>query len=151
MRRFKGLRERGAVRATAQAAGVAEGSLFRYFANKDSLLNEVYREIKREMNTAPSAHFSVTATLREHAQHLWNAHIQLGVAHPLKNHAIRPAHHVRSHHRCQQKAGHERLAAMSGTVREVVERGKLSELPERSVTCNSQKTRAAAGAGGSAR
>jgi AcrR family transcriptional regulator len=33
--------------AIARSAGVAEGTLFRYFATKDELLNELYLSIKQ--------------------------------------------------------------------------------------------------------
>ena len=43
----------------AKAASVAEGSLFRYFADKDRLLNELYRELKLDMRSAMIAGFPV--------------------------------------------------------------------------------------------
>ena len=36
--------------AISQAAGVAEGSLFTYFKNKDELMNELYRELRAELD-----------------------------------------------------------------------------------------------------
>jgi len=41
----------------AKAAAVEEGSLFRYFADKDKLLNELYRELKLDMRNAMIAGF----------------------------------------------------------------------------------------------
>src|ERR1700739_4617487 len=37
--------------SVAKAAAVAEGSLFRYFPDKDKLLNELYRELKLDMRS----------------------------------------------------------------------------------------------------
>lgn len=36
--------------AISKAAGVAEGSLFTYFASKDELLNELYLEMRRDFD-----------------------------------------------------------------------------------------------------
>ena len=38
--------------AISNLAGVAEGSLFTYFKNKDELLNELYREIKLDLESS---------------------------------------------------------------------------------------------------
>jgi AcrR family transcriptional regulator len=45
----------------ADAARVAEGSLFRYFQDKDHLLNEVYVEIKHDLRRPLSDQFPATA------------------------------------------------------------------------------------------
>ncbi|SXJ13251.1 transcriptional regulator TetR family [Klebsiella pneumoniae] len=39
--------------AIARSAGVAEGTLFRYFATKDELLNELYLAIKLRPEESP--------------------------------------------------------------------------------------------------
>ncbi|WP_433983963.1 TetR/AcrR family transcriptional regulator [Tunturiibacter empetritectus] len=49
----------------AKAAAVAEGSLFRYFPDKDRLLNELYRELKLDMRSAMIAGFPVTGLAPE--------------------------------------------------------------------------------------
>ena len=36
----------------AKDAGVAEGTLFTYFANKDELLNRLYQELKTDLRDA---------------------------------------------------------------------------------------------------
>jgi AcrR family transcriptional regulator len=43
----------------AKGAGVAEGTLFTYFANKDELLNRLYQELKMDLRDA-----MMTASLR---------------------------------------------------------------------------------------
>ena len=43
--------------SVAKVAAVAEGSLFRYFPDKDKLLNELYRELKLDMRSAMIAGF----------------------------------------------------------------------------------------------
>lgn len=74
----------------AKKAGVAEGTLFRYFPTKDDLLNELYLHLKQDMCEAMKKHYTATAAspLRERAQSLWNSYIDWGLAHPLANKAV---------------------------------------------------------------
>lgn len=65
--------------AIARSAGVAEGTLFRYFATKDELLNELYLAIKlRLVRTMIAAR---KAPERERAQYLEQLY-RLGGAQP---------------------------------------------------------------------
>nr|WP_220488768.1 helix-turn-helix domain-containing protein [Klebsiella pneumoniae] len=45
--------------AIARSAGVAEGTLFRYFATKDELLNELYLAIKLRLVRNPMEHKAI--------------------------------------------------------------------------------------------
>ncbi|WP_263415081.1 TetR/AcrR family transcriptional regulator [Terriglobus aquaticus] len=55
-----------------KAAKVDEGSLFRYFADKDTLLNEVYLAIKSDMKRSLTEPFPTKSSLKKRAEHLWN-------------------------------------------------------------------------------
>jgi AcrR family transcriptional regulator len=71
----------------AKAAGVAEGSLFTYFASKDELLNQLYLELKGLLRAAmgpPAA----GAGLREQVRQAWSTYVAWGVAHPLERQAL---------------------------------------------------------------
>ncbi|MCA0176088.1 MAG: TetR/AcrR family transcriptional regulator [Proteobacteria bacterium] len=72
----------------AMQAGVAEGTLFRYFPTKDALLNELYLHIKQNMCEAMTAHFVPTQELRLRAQALWNSYIDWGIANASANSAL---------------------------------------------------------------
>jgi AcrR family transcriptional regulator len=74
--------------SVAKAAAVAEGSLFRYFPDKDKLLNELYRELKQDMRSAMIANFPVTGSLRKRIQHIWNAYVTWGIESPAKRRAM---------------------------------------------------------------
>ncbi|HGY1644343.1 TPA: TetR/AcrR family transcriptional regulator [Klebsiella pneumoniae] len=64
--------------AIARSAGVAEGTLFRYFATKDELLNELYLAIKLRL-----------VRTKENARNIWNSYIDWGVRNPMEHKAIR--------------------------------------------------------------
>jgi len=69
----------------AKLAGVAEGTLFTYFATKDELLNRLYLELKEELSEAmlkglPAATHSVRNRLR----YGWQQYVHWGVLFPEK-------------------------------------------------------------------
>lgn len=68
----------------AKLAGVAEGSLFTYFATKDVLLNQLYLALKGELREVMLADYPAGASLRDRAWHVWRAYVDWGVAWPEK-------------------------------------------------------------------
>lgn len=68
----------------AKLAGVAEGTLFTYFSNKDELLNALYLVLKGELRALMVSHFNGKATLREQSWHVWQTFVGWGVANPAK-------------------------------------------------------------------
>ena len=73
----------------AKGAGVAEGTLFTYFANKDELLNRLYLELKIDLRDAMITDYPAGKSLIDRSRHVWNRYIGWGSAHPLKLRAIR--------------------------------------------------------------
>ena len=73
----------------AKKAGVAEGTLFTYFANKDALLNELYVELKTDLARALARGFPTGTDAQERCRHLWNCYIRWGAADPSKHQALR--------------------------------------------------------------
>jgi AcrR family transcriptional regulator len=72
----------------AKQAGVAEGTLFTYFASKDVLLNELYLQIKTELRDAMMPGYPLTDSPRGRAHHTWRALIGWGVKNPTKRRAM---------------------------------------------------------------
>ncbi len=70
--------------AISKAAGVAEGTLFTYFATKDALMNEIYRALKRELAEALLSKFPKNGSVRDKFRHIWDCYIQWGVGNPAK-------------------------------------------------------------------
>ena len=73
----------------AKEAGVAEGTLFTYFANKDELLNRLYLELKMDLRDAMMTGYPAGKSLIVRNRHVWNRFIGWGSAHPLKRRAMR--------------------------------------------------------------
>jgi AcrR family transcriptional regulator len=66
----------------ASRAGLAEGTLFTYFATKDELLNELYVELKSEVYTRVNADFPRKASLQQRAWHVWSASLGWAIESP---------------------------------------------------------------------
>jgi AcrR family transcriptional regulator len=73
----------------AKGAGVAEGTLFTYFATKDELLNQLYLELKMELRDAMMTGYPAGKSLMNRNRHVWDRFISWGSAHPLKRRALR--------------------------------------------------------------
>src|ERR1700741_1765587 len=73
----------------AKGAGVAEGTLFTYFANKDELLNRLYLELKMDLRDAMMTGYPAGNSLIDRNRHVWDRFIGWGSAHPLKRRALR--------------------------------------------------------------
>ena len=112
----------------AKAAAVAEGSLFRYFPDKDELLNELYRELKLDMRSAMIEGFPVTASLRKRVQHVWNAYVTWGIGSPAKRKAMTQlsvSDRITGRNKREGQAGFEEATE---AMQQLVARGKLSGL-----------------------
>ncbi|MCP2234125.1 MULTISPECIES: TetR/AcrR family transcriptional regulator [Erwinia] len=59
----------------AREAGVSAGSLFTYFPDKNTLLNQLYLTIKTGVAAALMQDFPLQANIRDRAFHVWSAYI----------------------------------------------------------------------------
>jgi AcrR family transcriptional regulator len=75
----------GAPTATiAKVAGVAEGTLFTYFATKDELLNRLYLELKSELSEAMLPATGKSSNARDRLRLGWQQYVRWGVSSPEK-------------------------------------------------------------------
>jgi AcrR family transcriptional regulator len=72
----------------AKLAGVAEGTLFTYFNNKDELLNELYLQLKAELRTVMLSAAPAKKSPRSTALHAWTSYVNWGVADPGKRKVV---------------------------------------------------------------
>jgi len=68
----------------AKRAGIAEGTLFTYFTNKEALLNELYLDLKVEVYKRINANFPHKASLERRAWHLWSSFLDWAIESPEK-------------------------------------------------------------------
>lgn len=67
--------------AISSAAGVAEGTLFTYFKTKDELLNELYREMRKEIDRE-MADYPVAADVRTRLRFVWDRFLDMAKKYP---------------------------------------------------------------------
>jgi AcrR family transcriptional regulator len=113
----------------AKTAAVAEGSLFRYFPDKDTLLNELYIDLKADLRHTTVKEFPVTASLRKRLQHIWDTYIRWGTESPEKRKAmaqLNVSERITDHSRLQGRVGMEDAVE---ALEELIARGKLNGMP----------------------
>jgi len=67
--------------AISAAAGVAEGTLFTYFKSKDELMNELYREIRKEIDRQLEE-YPAHADPQTRVRFVWDKLVDMSVAQP---------------------------------------------------------------------
>ena len=66
----------------AQRAGVGAGTIYRYFPNKEELINELFKEIKRKIISAMLNNYREEGTFYERFKHLWKNMVYYYMEHP---------------------------------------------------------------------
>jgi AcrR family transcriptional regulator len=67
----------------AERAGVGAGTIYRYFENKDVLINELYGEVEETMQQFVQEGYSAQAPFRARFLHLGTALLRFFIEHPL--------------------------------------------------------------------
>jgi AcrR family transcriptional regulator len=66
----------------AQRAGVGAGTIYRYFPNKEELINELFKEIKRKIIRAMLNNYGEEGTFKARFKHLWKNMVYYYIDHP---------------------------------------------------------------------
>jgi len=67
----------------ANRAGVAAGTIYRYFENKDVLINELYREVEAKLHAVLREGYETEKPFRERFLHLGTALLRYFIENPL--------------------------------------------------------------------
>jgi AcrR family transcriptional regulator len=99
----------------ARLAGVAEGTVFTYFDNKDALLNELYVSLKAGLRESILDGFPRGAALERRVRHVWNAYVGWGLDYPDGRRALRQldvSGRIDAAHRAVGSEGFGEISAM---------------------------------------
>jgi len=96
----------------SRLAGVAEGTLFTYFDNKDALLNALYLHLKERLRDAVMGGFPHRGAAQAQARHAWDGYIAWGLAHPAGHRALQQLMVSERISEANRAAGSEGFAAL---------------------------------------
>lgn len=113
--------------AISEAAGVAEGSLFTYFKTKAELINELYREMRREFDLE-LIDFPRDADAQTRLRYIWDKFVSLGISQPQRLTVIRQIRASGKLLKENEQAGAMILETL-GATRDAVTGGGLHEAP----------------------
>ncbi len=83
-----------AVPLLADEAGVGAGTIYRYFANKEAIVNALYLKWKWELGRAIMTDFPVSAPAREQFRHFWQKSASFACENPLAFKFLELHHHA---------------------------------------------------------
>jgi AcrR family transcriptional regulator len=83
-----------AVPLVAEAAGVAAGTIYRYFPSKEALVNALYQRWKGQLHDNLAAAIAAGGTPREQFGQLWRALWRFGATHPRAIAFLETHHHA---------------------------------------------------------
>jgi TetR/AcrR family transcriptional regulator, repressor of fatR-cypB operon len=118
-----------AVPEIAELAGVGAGTIYRYFASKEALVNAIYQQYKTELTTRALRDFPVDQPARQMVHHLWTHMARFVVDNP-RAYAFLELHHHASYLDEQSRAIEQRILDLSRRFIEAAQaRGELKALP----------------------
>jgi AcrR family transcriptional regulator len=113
----------------AQGADIAEGTLFKYFASKDDLLNELYLRIKADLARVITNGFSVHADMQDRGRHIWSRWIDWGAAHPDERKAMRQLSVSERITPASKQAGAAAFRDVSDALEQAIAAGPMKDQP----------------------
>lgn len=106
----------------AERAGVAVGTLYHYFANKETIANEVYRRCRRQMEKAVYVNLPVGVPPSEQFRARWQRAVAYAMANPLAFRFLELHHHGSYLDEASQALDRQ----IQATARDSMERGRLA-------------------------
>jgi AcrR family transcriptional regulator len=116
----------------ARRAGVGAGTIYRYFANKDVLIDELYRELEERIYSALLEQYRAEQPVRERFLQLGSALLRYFIEHPLDFRYLEQFHNSPYGVECR-RAKLLGKAGKGDVYRELftdgIDRGEMKELP----------------------
>jgi AcrR family transcriptional regulator len=113
----------------AKEAGVANGSLFTYFATKTELFNQLYLELKMEMASGAGT-LPKDAEVREQFFHLWKNWMTWAIANPEKRRALAQLSVSDEITAESRAAGHKMMAPVADLLERARAHGPMQKVPK---------------------
>jgi AcrR family transcriptional regulator len=113
----------------AKIAGVAEGTLFTYFATKDELLNQVYLELKLDLRDTMLMAATKANTPRDRLRQAWQQYVRWGVSYPDKRKVMAQLGLSDQVTEQSKAAGMRAFAEVNAILQESVATGALRDRP----------------------
>jgi TetR/AcrR family transcriptional regulator, repressor of fatR-cypB operon len=113
-----------AVPLVAKRANVGAGTIYRYFENKEALVNVVYRTWKEALATAVLERFPANASPREQFAHAWKQLCGFVSQHP-RAYAFLELHHHAPYLDAESRAVEERIFTFAAAIVTAAQRKKL--------------------------
>jgi AcrR family transcriptional regulator len=115
--------------AISKRAGVAEGTLFTYFATKDDLVNGLYVAIKRDIAECLMNDFPRRGPIRDRLEYVWNAFVEWGIANPQRRTVLAQLGVAEAVCEASRAVGYEPFAEIEELAQHSIETGVLRDLP----------------------
>ncbi len=118
----------------AKIAGVAEGSLFTYFSNKDELLNCLYLHLKEELRETMMSDYPRSESVKNRFKHAWQQYVDWGVTYPAKRKVLGKlslSSRVSDHSKTK---GYQAFAEIISMIQESTNNGLFRDYPPHFIT-----------------
>lgn len=104
----------------ASEAGVGAGTIYRYFPNKEAIINELYDKVQKELHTATMAGIPAQVSVRDEFYQKWRNILQYFLDHPwearfLEQYASSPFIRPELTHEKNQRNAHLKVLIARGT------------------------------------
>jgi AcrR family transcriptional regulator len=112
----------------AEEARVGAGTIYRYFENKEALINELFLELKRQISQAMLFGFSEEATTEETFRKVWRNTFDFCIQNPQETFFIEQYHNSPFLTPETEAATMEYLSPLVGGFQAAIETGEIKEM-----------------------
>jgi AcrR family transcriptional regulator len=113
----------------AEQAGVGAGTIYRYFASKEDLIQDLFLEIKREFTANMLTGFDPTASIEQTYRRVWQNTFEYSVQNPEKMVFLEQFHNSPFHTPETEAVTREYLAPMVSVFQAAIETKQIKPIP----------------------